>query len=74
MAFPSSEIGLILTYTQIVLVRMCADGARAPAQRFAYANAIQGIVQVAREEGPRAFFTGLGPNVVRSVLMSESCA
>jgi len=50
---------------------MCADGAKAPAQRFAYANAISGIIRVAREEGPRAFFKGLGPNVVRSVLMSK---
>jgi solute carrier family 25 (mitochondrial dicarboxylate transporter), member 10 len=56
---------------QIVLVRMCADGAKAPAQRFDYGNAIQGIIRVAREEGARAFFKGLGPNVVRSVLMSE---
>jgi hypothetical protein len=53
---------------------MCADGAKAPAQRFAYANAIQGIIRVAHEEGPCAFFKGLGPNVVRSVLMSESPA
>lgn len=53
---------------------MCADGAKDPGQRFAYANAIQGIIRVAREEGPRAFFKGLGPNIVRSVLMSESLA
>jgi hypothetical protein len=50
---------------------MCADGAKAPTQRFAYANAISGIIRVAREEGPRALLKGLGPNVVRSVLMSK---
>jgi len=64
-------IDRFLTFLQIVLVRMCADGAKAPAQRFAYSNAISGILRVGREEGLGAFFKGLGPNVVRSVLMSK---
>lgn len=51
---------------------MCADGAKSPAQRFAYSNALNGILRIGREEGLQAFFKGLGPNIVRSVLMNVS--
>lgn len=51
---------------------MCADGAKAPAERFAYANALNAIIRVGREEGLKTFTKGLAPNVVRSVLMSKS--
>jgi dicarboxylate transporter 10 len=37
--------------TEVVLVRMCADGAKLTAQRFGYTNAIQGLMRVWREEG-----------------------
>lgn len=36
--------------TEVVLVRMCADGAKLTAQRFGYTNAIQGLMRVWREE------------------------
>lgn len=49
---------------------MCADGAKEPASRFAYRNAFHGLIRIGREEGLKAFTKGLGPNVVRSVLMS----
>lgn len=63
--------GLIGNPTEVVLVRMCADGAKAPADRFVYSNAFVGLWRVWKEEGVRAFTRGIGPNVTRSVLMSE---
>lgn len=64
--------GLIGNPTEIVLVRMCADGAKPSSQRFRYRNALEGLMRVGREEGLRAFFKGLTPNIIRSVLMSTS--
>lgn len=60
-----------LTLVQVALVRMCADGAKAPAQRFGYNNAFDAIIRIGREEGVRTFTRGLGPNIVRSVIMSK---
>lgn len=57
--------------TEVVLVRMCADGAKPPTDRFAYGNALQGLYRVCREEGFSAFSNGLAPNVARSILMSK---
>jgi dicarboxylate transporter 10 len=56
---------------QVVLVRMCADGAKPPAQRFAYPNALVGLFRTVSEEGPRVLGRGLSANVARSVLMSQ---
>jgi dicarboxylate transporter 10 len=50
---------------------MCADAAKAPGQRFGYANALDGLIRIWREEGVRTFGRGLGPNITRSVLMSK---
>lgn len=50
---------------------MCADGAKAPVDRYGYAHALDGFVRIGREEGIKAFSKGLGPNIVRSVLMSK---
>jgi hypothetical protein len=50
---------------------MCADGVKTPSQRYLYSNAISGMIRIGRDEGLGAFTKGLGPNVVRSVLMSE---
>lgn len=64
----------LMALLQVALVRMCADGARPPAQRFGYNHAFDALVRIAREEGVRTFTRGLGPNVVRSVIMSKcSC-
>lgn len=60
-----------LTEVQVVLVRMCADGAKPAAERFGYSNALTGLYRVAREEGVGAFGRGLTANVTRSVLMSR---
>jgi len=50
---------------------MCADGVKPTAQRYMYPNALNGLVQIGKDEGIGAFTKGLGPNVVRSILMSE---
>ena len=64
--------GLIGNPTEIALVRMCVDGAKAPSQRFTYNNALDAMVRIGREEGFRTFSRGLGPNIVRSILMNIS--
>ncbi|KAH8821250.1 mitochondrial dicarboxylate transporter [Xylogone sp. PMI_703] len=64
--------GLIGNPTEVVLVRMCADGVKPVGQRYAYRNAVYGLVRIAREEGLATFAKGLGPNVFRSVLMNVS--
>ena len=57
--------------TEVVLVRMCADGVKPVTERYLYPNAIAGLIRIGQEEGLKAFYKGLGPNVMRSVLMSE---
>ena len=64
--------GMVGNPSEVVLVRMCADGAKPTAQRFGYTNAIQGLMRVWREEGLRTFSRGLAPNIARSVLMNVS--
>jgi dicarboxylate transporter 10 len=50
---------------------MCADGVKTPSQRYLYPNAISGMIRIGNEEGMKAFTKGLGPNIIRSVLMSK---
>lgn len=57
--------------SQVVLVRMCADGVKPVTERYRYPNALAGIVRIGQEEGMKAFYKGLGPNVIRSILMSR---
>ncbi|KAL6251036.1 hypothetical protein RBB50_001244 [Rhinocladiella similis] len=64
--------GLIGNPTEVALVRMCADGAKAPAQRFGYTHAFDALIRIGREEGVVTFTRGIGPNVVRSVIMNVS--
>lgn len=65
--------GLLGNPAEVVLVRMCADGAKPLGQRFAYPDPIRGLVEIGRQEGVGAFTKGIGANIVRSILMSESC-
>lgn len=64
--------GLLGNPSEVVLVRMCADGVKIPSQRYGYKNAISGLMRIAKEEGMQAFYKGLGPNVIRSVIMNVS--
>jgi dicarboxylate transporter 10 len=53
---------------------MCADGVKPPADRFRYVNVLDGLFRAVKEEGVASLYRGLGPNVMRSVVMSESGA
>ncbi|CZR51312.1 probable dicarboxylate carrier protein [Phialocephala subalpina] len=64
--------GMIGNPTEVVLVRMCSDGVKDAKQRYRYPNALSGLVRIGREEGLGAFTKGLGPNIVRSILMNVS--
>ncbi|KAG0646490.1 2-oxoglutarate malate carrier [Hyphodiscus hymeniophilus] len=63
--------GMLGNPTEVVLVRMCADGVKPVGEKYRYPNALVGMVRIGQEEGLRAFYKGLGPNIIRSVLMSE---
>lgn len=54
-------------WADIVLVRMTSDILRPPQRRFAYSNAITGLMSLIREEGLRGLARGLGPNTVRPI-------
>lgn len=57
---------------ELVLVRTCGDLNKAPAQRFAYGNCLNGLLRITREEGIGRLFLGLTPNVTRSIVMNIS--
>jgi len=64
--------GMIGNPAEIVLVRMCADGAKPLAERFQYPNPIVALYQIGHDEGLKVFGRGMSANIVRSVLMSKS--
>jgi hypothetical protein len=55
-------------YTDILLVRMTSDTVKPVDQRYNYSNAIDGLIRMIREEGPKTLARGLGTNVVSFVL------
>ncbi|KAK2608140.1 hypothetical protein N8I77_006771 [Diaporthe amygdali] len=62
--------GVIGNPAEVILVRMCADGAKPPPERANYPDAVRGLWRIARDEGLGNLARGLGPTVVRSVLMN----
>ncbi|KAL7420953.1 Carrier protein, mitochondrial [Cryptotrichosporon argae] len=54
------------------MVRMCADGVKPEASRLNYPSALHGLWRIAREEGLAKCFRGIGPTVLRSVIMNAS--
>ncbi|KAF3763234.1 mitochondrial carrier [Cryphonectria parasitica EP155] len=62
--------GIIGNPAEVILVRMCADGAKPPSERMHYPDAARGLARIAREEGLATFGRGLTATVVRSVLMN----
>ncbi|CAG9994548.1 unnamed protein product [Clonostachys byssicola] len=64
--------GVVGNPAEVVLVRMCADGAKPLSQRFGYSNAIEALWRIIREEGVQVFGKGLSANITRSVLMNVS--
>lgn len=51
---------------------MTADAGKAPADRLNYNHCFDGLFRIVREEGVSQLFRGLGPNLVRAVLMNAS--
>lgn len=64
--------GLAGNPADVLNVRMQHDAALPAAQRRNYANAIDGLVRMTREEGFRSLFRGVWPNSLRAVLMTAS--
>lgn len=62
--------GVIGNPAEVILVRMCADGAKPVGERMNYPDAVRGLVRIAQEEGIATFGRGLGATVIRSVLMN----
>ena len=51
--------GIVGNLAEVVLVRMCADGAKPSTERFNYRNAIDALIRIGRENGPNATFGDL---------------
>ena len=62
--------GVIGNPAEVILVRMCADGAKPVGERMNYPDALRGLWRIGREEGVGTFGRGLAATVVRSVLMN----
>lgn len=65
--------GVVGNPAEVVLVRMCADGAKKPSKRFRYPNALVGLSRIQKDESLRVFGKGISANVTRSILMSTCC-
>ncbi|KAF2497772.1 mitochondrial carrier [Lophium mytilinum] len=73
MASASGFIGGVVGNPADVLnVRMQHDAALPPEKRRNYKNAIDGLIRMTREEGPRSLTRGVWPNSVRAILMTAS--
>ena len=73
LASTSGFIGGIAGNAADVLnVRMQHDASLPPAQRRNYAHALDGLVRMTREEGPRSLFRGVWPNSARAAAMTAS--
>jgi len=57
---------------EVSLVRMQADGASAPELRRNYNHAFDAMARVYREEGLSALYRGVGPTVVRGMIVSAT--
>lgn len=64
--------GFVGNPADVVNIRMQNDSAHEPHLRRNYKNAIDGVTRIFKEEGVRKLLTGLGPNLVRGVLMTAS--
>lgn len=51
---------------------MTSDVNKPEGERYRYKHAIEGVARMSREEGISSLFRGLGPNIVRAMLMNAS--
>lgn len=71
MAAGSGFVGGIAgNFADVLNVRMQGDAALPPADRRNYKHAFDGMVRMAREEGPRSWFRGWLPNATRAAFMT----
>lgn len=54
------------------MVRLQGDFAKPPEKRLNYKNCLDGLYRMTKEEGPKSLLRGVGPNVVRAILMNAS--
>ncbi|KAK9315139.1 mitochondrial carrier domain-containing protein [Lipomyces starkeyi] len=64
--------GAVGNPADIINIRMQNDMALDPTHRRNYRNALDGLLRMTREEGPKSLFRGLHPNTTRGVLMTAS--
>jgi dicarboxylate transporter 10 len=64
--------GVVGNPADVTNVRMQNDRALPIEKQRNYRNAFDGIIRITRDEGVRALFRGLGPNMLRGVLMTAS--
>ncbi|GLB40910.1 putative mitochondrial carrier (TC 2.A.29) family protein [Lyophyllum shimeji] len=57
---------------EIVMVRLQGDFAKPPEKRFNYKHCFDALFRMVREEGVSSLGRGVGPNVLRAVLMNAS--
>ncbi|CAL4982426.1 unnamed protein product [Urochloa decumbens] len=58
--------------TDLVKVRLQAEGKLAPGAPRRYAGAMDAYAKIARQEGVAALWTGLGPNVARNAIINAA--
>lgn len=63
---------LIANPTDVVLIRMQADGHLAKENRRNYKNGFDGILKILREQSPAKLWVGCTPTVVRAMLVTAS--
>jgi len=61
---------LVGTPSDVIMVRMQADGNLPPDQRRNYKNVFDGLFRITREEGVLSMFRGCAPNIIRGLMMT----
>ena len=64
--------GIVGNPGDVLNVRMQSDFAKPPAERRNYKHAGEGLVRMARDEGPASLMRGVGANSSRALLMTAS--
>ncbi|KAH9960646.1 dicarboxylic acid transporter [Russula dissimulans] len=64
--------GFIGNPGEIVMVRLQGDFAKPPEKRFNYKHCFDALFRMVREEGASSLTRGMGPNILRAILMNAS--